>query len=666
MEIKTLPSVCTMDCPDTCSLDVEVQDGRVTKILPSPLNPTTNGFICSKVANFTKRLYSPDRILYPMKHAGKKGAGEFVRISWDEAVEMIASKFQSIREQFGGEAILPFSYGGSNGILGQDTSDKAFFAKVGASRLARTVCAAPTSAAAAGMYGKMAGVAFEDYVHAKMILIWGANAKASNIHLVPILKRAKANGAQIAIVDPKLNYSRREYDLHLAVYPGADLAVALAMIRYWHENKMLANDFLAQHAIGLDVLLERASEFTLDKAASISRVPAAEIEKLANMYAEANPAVIRLGWGQERNRNGGQSSAAILAMPALLGKFGVRGGGFTLSNSGATKVITNKLVDAPIWTTRELNMNHLGKLLLKEKNPPIKGMLVYNCNPAATMPNQNAVLQGLARDDLFTVVFDQIMTDTALYADVLLPAVTFLEQEEIKKSYGSYVLQYLSPVIPACGEAKPNEEVFAMLGRGMGWNDTAFHETTEDYLRRAAGAIRGLGKDVTLEELREKRVLFFDFPGPHPVQFQTAFPWTTDSKINLAPSELGDRPYEFIEDSDDSRYPLALISPASNKTISSSMGEYNLPELFAELHPRDADPRNLKDGMAVRVYNEYGEVHCKLRIRSELRTGVVSIPKGAWRKSSLNGRTSNALSPDTLGTAGGACFNDARVEIAAL
>ncbi len=666
METRTLPSVCTMDCPDTCSLDVEVQDGRVTKISPSSRNPLTDGFICSKIAHFTKRLYSPDRIAYPMKRAGEKGSGEFARISWDEAVELISERFRSIRNQFGGEAILPFSYGGSNGILGQDTSDKAFFAKLGASRLARTVCAAPTSAAATGMYGKMPGVAFEDYLHAKMILIWGANAKASNIHLVPILKRAKASGAQIAIVDPKLNYSRREYDLHLPVYPGTDLVVALAMIRYWHQNNMLADDFLTQTAVGLDVLLERASEFTLDKAASISRIAAAEIEKLANMYAEANPAVIRLGWGQERNRNGGQSSAAILAMPALLGKFGVQGGGFTLSNGGAAKVIANKLVDAPIWMTRELNMNQLGKLLLEEQNPPIKGMLVYNCNPAATMPHQNAVLKGLAREDLFTVVFDQIMTDTAMYADVLLPAVTFLEQEEIKKSYGGFVLQYLSPVISACGEAKPNEEVFAMLGRGMGWTDKAFLETTEDYLRRAAGAIRGLGKDITLEELREKRLLFYNFPGPNPIQFKTAFPWTTDSKIDLAPSTLGDRPYEYIEDSDDSRYPLALISPASNKTISSSMGEYNLPELFADLHPQEASSRNLKNGMSVRVFNEYGEVHCKLRIRSELRPGVVSIPKGAWRKSSLNGLTSNALSPDTLGTAGGACFNDARVEIAAL
>jgi anaerobic selenocysteine-containing dehydrogenase len=414
----------------------------------------------------------------------------------------------------------------------------------------------------------------------------------------------------------------------------------------------------------LEVLLEKAANYSLDQAASIARVRAGDIEMLARMYAESDPAVIRVGWGMERNRNGGQATAAVLAMPALLGKFGVRGGGYTLSNGSAAKVIGNKLVQAPEWNTREINMNLLGRALLKENSPPVKALFVYNANPAATIPNQNAVLNGLLRADLFTIVFEQVMTDTAKYADILLPAVTFLEHEEIKKSYGSYALQYSAPIIPACGEAKPNEEVFAMLGRTMGWTDIAFHESTEDYLRRAAGAIRGMPGTVKLEELREKRILQFDFPGPTPVQFGNSFPWTHDGKINLAPSTLGDRPYEYIGDS--AEYPLALISPATNKTISSSMGEYNLPELYVVLHPEDARTRNLSQGMAVKVFNGYGEVHCRLKIDSRVRPGVAVMPKGAWRKSSLNGLTATALAPDTLGTAGGACFNDARVEIAKL
>jgi len=663
MAKEILPSVCPMDCPDTCSLEVEVEDGRVTAIRGTEVNPTTAGFICSKVADFPKRLYGPDRLLYPMRRIGAKDSGEFAPISWDEAVATICEKFLAIREQFGGEAILPYSYGGSNGILGQDTSDKAFFAKLGASRLARTVCAAPTTAAALGMYGKMPGVAFEDYVHAKIIIIWGANPKASNIHLVPFLKKAKANGVFIAVVDPRKNFSDREIDLHLPVYPGTDLVVALAMINFWRQNNLLDKAFLEKYATGLEILLEKASAYGLDRAAALSHLPSADIERLATIYAESNPAVIRVGWGPERNKNGGNAIAAILAMPALLGKFGVRGGGYTLSNSTAAKLDSEKLVEAAPWNTRIINMNLLGKYLLEENEPPIKALFVYNCNPAVTVPNQHLILRGLQREDLFTVVFDQVMTDTAKYADVLLPAATFLEQQEIKKSYGSYVLGYCEPVIPPVGESKPNEEVFAMLGRGMGWDDQAFHETTEDYLRRTAGAIKGLGKPVTLEELRKKRLLQFDFPGPSPIQFKNVFSWATNGKINLAPASLGGSLYEFSENGHNEKYPLALISPATDKMISSMLGEYNFPELYVIMHPNDALARRLINGVSVRVYNDYGEVHCRLRINPEIREGVVVMPKGAWRKSSLNGFTATALAPDTLGTAGGACFNDARVEV---
>jgi anaerobic selenocysteine-containing dehydrogenase len=653
-----------MDCPDSCSLDVEVQNEKVIAIRAGHTNPFTDDFICSKVANFTKRLYSPDRLLYPMKRTGEKGSGQFERISWDEACNTIRDRFEAIRKEFGSEAILPFYYGGSNGLLGQETADHAFFAKLGSSRLATTVCAAPTTAAALGMYGKMPGVAFEDYPEAKLIIIWGANPKASNIHLAPVLKKAQAAGAKIAIVDPRLNFSKREHDLHLAVYPGTDLVVALSMIHYWHKNGLIDESFLNTHSVRSEILLDKAKAYDFQTAAKIARVPAQDIEKLAVWYAESNPAVIRIGWGLERNRNGGQAAASILALPAIMGKFGVRGGGYTLSNSSTAKIAKNQIAEMAPWNTREINMNLLGKLLLEPPNPPIQALFVYNCNPAVTVPNQNAVLKGLQREDLFTVVFEQIMTDTAKFADILLPAVTFLEQEEIKKSYGAYILQYLAPTIPRCGEAKPNEEVFAMLGRAMGWDDAAFQMTTEDYLRNVTRAIRAPGGSITLEELREKRAVYFDFPGKNPVLFQTSFPWTADGKINLAPSELGDNPYEFISDSN--HFPLVLISPASGKTISSSMGEYNLPVLQADMNPVDAESRGLKDGNWVRVYNELGEVHCKLKVKTSIRSGVVSIPKGAWRKSSRNQQTATALAPDTLGTAGGACFNDARVEVKAL
>lgn len=664
MPTETLPSVCPMDCPDTCSLEVEVMDGRVHKIRGSHRNPLTAGFICSKVANFSKRVHGSARLLHPMRRCGAKGEGRFERISWEQAVAMICQSCREIQNRWGGEAILPFSYGGSNGMLGQDTSDKAFFAKLGASRLARAVCAMPTGEAASGMYGKMAGVAFEDYTASRCIIIWGANPKTSQIHLVPFLKRAKANGARIITIDPVRHFSDREIDLHLPIYPGADLAVALALIRYWHKHGLLNWDFIRAHTVGIATLLEKAEPYTLARAAALARVEAAEIERVARLYAEAEPAVIRLGWGLERNRNGGQAAAAILALPAVLGKFGKRGGGYTLSNSAAFRYDDSRMVSGNSWHTRVINMNRLGRVLLEENNPPVKMLFVYNCNPVATLPNQNAVLAGLQREDLFTVVFDQVMTDTAAYADLLLPAVTFLEQHEIKKAYGSYALQYSAPVIAPAGEAKPNEEVFALLGRAMGWSDDDFQRDTPAYLERAAQAIRGLGREISFEQLQRDKIAFFDFPGRAPVQFVTAFPATADRKVHFTPPQLGGQPYEFLAEENDPAYPLALISPATDKAINSTMAEYNLPELYLEMNPADAASRRLQNGALVRVGNARGEVVCRLKIQALVRPGVVVMPKGAWRKASRNGQTANALAPDTLNlVGGGACFNDARVEV---
>ncbi|MBC6946604.1 hypothetical protein DWB58_01455 [candidate division KSB1 bacterium] len=394
-------------------------------------------------------------------------------------------------------------------------------------------------------------------------------------------------------------------------------------------------------------------------------VEAADIEKIARLYAESEPAVMRAGWGLERNRNGGQAAAAILALPALLGKFGKRGGGYTLSNSGAYRFDGSKMAEADSWNTRTINMNVLGKVLLEEKNPPVKMLFVYNCNPVATVPNQNAIIAGLQREDLFTVVFDQVMTDTAVFADVLLPAVTFLEQHEIKKAYGSYSLHYSAPVIPALGEAKPNEEVFAMLGRAMGWEDEAFQKNTHDYLHNATHAIRGMGREISFEQLQRDKIAFFDFPGQLPIQFVTAFPFTHDGKVHFAPAQLGEHPYEFLDEETNPAYPLAMISPATDKAINSMMAEYMMPELYLEMHPADAAARGLHNNETVRVFNNLGEVVCRLKIQADVRSGVVVMPKGAWRKASKNGKTSTALSPDTLNVVGGgACFNDARVEVA--
>ena len=658
-----VPTTCTMDCPDTCALEVAVEDGRVQRISGNREHSPTNGFICNKVSRFAERIYHPDRILFPLRRSGPKGTGAFVRISWQEAIVEVVGRFQEILQQWGGEAILPYHYGGSNGLLGDGFLDDFFFAKLGASRLAKTLCAAPTTEVATGMYGKMPGVAFEDYRHAQFILLWGANPKVSNIHLVPFLRQAKKNGAFVAVVDPVRNFSSREVDLHLPVFPGADLPLALALIHLWKETGKLDREFLREHADGLAPLLEQAEAWPVERAAAEARVAPDDIRTLAQMYAAASPAVLRCGWGLERNRNGGQAAAAILALPALLGKFGLRGGGYTMSNSGAAKLDLKKVFGEYSWRTRVLNMTQLGALLNGELEPPIKALYVYNCNPAATVPDQNAVLQGLAREDLFTVVHEQVMTDTAKYADVILPAPTFLEQREIKKAYGSYVVGGVQPAIPVRGEAKPNEEVFAALGRALGWRDQPFSWDTSTCMRKVAEALTLAGRpaDAALFEAGESQR--FDFPGPAPVQFQTVFPQTPDGKIHLTPAALGAEPFRY-QPVEDEKFPLALVSSATSKMITSTLGEFNYPELWATLNPQDAAARSIAAGDAVRVFNQLGEVVCRADLSDRLREGVVVIPKGAWRKSSRNGRTATALCPATISqVGGGACYNDARVEV---
>jgi anaerobic selenocysteine-containing dehydrogenase len=660
---QIIQTTCTMDCPDTCILEVQVKNGKIEKISGSKNNPTTAGFICSKISQFATRVYHEDRLLYPMRRVGKKGDGRFEGISWENAIQEITAKFKEIIEKYGAEAILAYHYGGSNALLGDDFVDDYFFGRMGASRLAKTLCAVPTTKVAVAMTGKMPGVAFEDYPHAKFILIWGANPKVSNIHLVPFLKKAKRNGAFIAVIDPVKNSSDVEVDLHLPVYPGADLPLALSMINYWYENNLLDLNFIKEHCDGLELLLEQARNWSIERAAREARVSPDDVKILAKKYAESSPAVLRCGWGLERNKNGGQAVAAIFAMPALLGKFGVRGGGYTMSNSGAIKVDNAKIFGNIQWNTRIINMSQLGKVLNSNINPPIKSIFVYNCNPAATAPDQNAVLKGLQREDLFTVVFEQVMTDTAKFADILLPAVTFLEQKEIKRSYGNYVLGGVYPAISAIGEAKSNEEVFAKLGRAMGYDDEPFCWTTDDYMQKVADNLKLNGTTPLLNGLLAGQNYRFYFPGETPIQFKTVFPLTPDGKIHLCPSILGEHPFEYNPVNNE-KFPLALISPANSKLISSTMGEFNYPELIVTINPEDASIRKIQNMDEVRVFNELGEAKCRVKINKRIRPGVVSIPKGAWRKSSLNGKTATALCPSHVNVVGGgACFNDARVEI---
>ena len=661
---STVRTACPLDCPDSCTLDVTVERGRIVKIDGGDTNPTTKNFICAKVRRFDDRVYGEDRLLYPAIRKGRKGEGVFTRVTWDEALDHIAQRMTEIRARWGAEAILPFCYGGSNGPLTQDTTDAALFRGFKTSRLARTVCAAPTGAANMALYGKMAGVVYQDYVHARLIVLWGVNPAASGIHLVPYLKEAREAGAKLVVLDPRATSLARQADLHIPLRPGTDLPVALSIHRYLFENGLADRPVLAEHTRGAEQLRAQAHEWTFERAADEAGIDRATLERFAEMYAAASPALVRCGWGLERNRNGGSAAAAVLALPAVAGKFKVRGGGFSMSNSASLGIkAATWMDDTPEPATRLVNMNHLGRALLEYSDPPVQMLFVYNCNPLATMPDQNRVLEGLKREDLFTVVFEQVFTDTTRYADVLLPATTFLEHYDVAKSYGILNLQLVRPVIQPVAEARSNVEVFSELSARLGLGEA--EEETDTLLRIVRQFPTAMG-----EELLQTGTATPPFDGA-PVQFVDVFPLTADRKVDLFPAGLDQQApaglYGYRPDPATEQYPLALISPASEKTVSSTLGELRQRPGLLQMNPQDAAERGLSNNDPVRVFNGLGEVQCPVAVNPDIRPGTVSLAKGLWRKSTYNGSTSNALVADALtDLGGGACFNDARVQVASL
>ena len=667
--IRTLPAVCPLDCPDACSLEVRVEGDRVVEVGGTRVNPITDGFICAKVRRMPEHVHGPRRIRYPGIREGRKGEGRFRRVTWDEALSLVAGKMAELSRGGYGERILPFYYGGSNGYISQESADARLFTRLKALRLARTVCAAPSSAAALGLYGKMPGIALQDYRLARLIVLWGVNPSVSGIHIVPYILEARKNGAKLVVVDPRRTRLAEHADLHLSPRPGADLPIAMAVHRWLFETGRADLDFLSRHATGAGELHRRSLRWTFDEASRESGVPASDLETLAHLFSESSPAAIRCGWGLERNRNGGSAVAAVLALPAVAGKFGVRSGGYTMSNSKAWDLEARSAageLPAEGLATREVNMNLLGQELLASGAGRVEFLFVYNANPLATIPNQRKVRQGLSREDLFTVVFDPVMTDTALYADVVLPGTTFLEREELSRGYGAMVLQTGKPVIPPVGESRPNHEVFADLVRRTGLARPGDPETaaemTHAILEKSPAGPR------LRRELDSAGIAHAFLSAAGPVQFVDVFPLTSDGKIHLVPEEL-DREapgglYSFRPDPATAELPLALISPATDRTISSTLGELHEAQVPVELSPADARVRGISDGDEVRVFNELGEVRCLARANAALRDGVAVLPKGLWSHNTLSVDGPNALAPDTMADlGGGACFNDARVQI---
>jgi anaerobic selenocysteine-containing dehydrogenase len=657
----TVETACPLDCPDACTLQVTLRGGRVTKIDGSNSNHITRGYICAKVRHFHHRVYGEDRLLFPAVRRGAKGQGQFKRVTWEDALDLIAEKMQAARNE-SPDSILPLCYGGSNGFLTQDYADAILFRRIGASRLLRTVCAAPTGAANMGLYGKMASVSYEDYPDAKLIIVWGVNPSVSGIHLMPFLKDARDNGATVVVIDPRATTVARQADLHVPVRPGTDLPLALAIHRYLFEEGHADEAFLAEHTKGAAKLRERALPWTFARAAEVTGVPETMIQRLAELYVKSSPALVKCGWGLERNRNGGSAAAAVMALPAVGGKFGVRGGGYSMSNSASWNIERPWLADAEPHT-RAVNMNKVGRMLTEPEGAPINVLFVYNGNPVATLPDQKRVIRGFERDDLFTVVFDQVLTDTAMYADVVLPATTFLEHYDFARGYGPITLQLGKPVIDQVGESRANTDVFMDLARRL---ELTRPGDPEDELEAMLGVLSGLPKTVG-DGLRDHWVA--EPPhGGRPIQFVDVFPKTPDKKVDLFPDALEKQApeglYGYQVDPATEAFPLALISPSSDRTISSTLGELPRPAVMLEMHEADAASRGIEEGDHIRVFNGLGEVRIQAHVTPLMRQGTVAMPKGLWRRSTSNGFTSNALVPDTLtDLGGGACFNDARVQV---
>jgi anaerobic selenocysteine-containing dehydrogenase len=649
-------TACPLDCPDTCTLEVTVDAGRITSIDAGPGNPLTDGYICQKVKHHARRVYGPDRVLTPLMRTGPKGSGTFEPIAWDRALDLFVDRLLAAAAGPNGPAsVVPYLYNSSAGDLALAALGPRLWRRFGATDVLPTICAATAGAAYDAVYGDMLSADPFDVVHARCVVVWGANPTVTNIHFPQLVQKARDTGARLIVVDPRRTAMAARADRHLALRPGTDVVLAYALADLMRRGGLLDERFLADHASGLDEFLDAAAAWPLERAADICGLAASDIAATAVDYATSRPAFLRMGWGLERNRNGGSSCRAVLSLPVLAGQFGVVGSGVMTSlSSGAPLSFRGADPDARIdWPARRIaNMNTIGALLCGElAGPPVEVLFVQGANIAVMNPNQNAVLRGLEREDLYTVVHEQVMTDTARYADLVLPAPTHFEARDVKHSYGTYALMQVQPVIDRMGEGRTNDELAADIADRLGYPAPVFSADPE--LLIEAVTIDG-GSTTEARTVRE--------PGTT-VQFRDTFPTFVDRKARLADRGNSERPVPtFTELASD--FPLTLISPANHKTINSMFGEFQAPEAAIQLHPDDASARAISDGDRVRVWNAQGAIVVAAHVNRDLRPGVCALPKGVWLRDFDGGLGVNSLVPDSLSDlADGACFNDARVEV---
>jgi anaerobic selenocysteine-containing dehydrogenase len=668
-------SVCPLDCPDTCSLAVTVTDDRIVAVRGSRINPITHGAVCAKVAHqYPDFVHGPNRLRHPLRRIGPRGKGQFEQISWSQALDIIHDRVSGIIEAHGPQSVIPLNYAGPHGMLAGDSMSLRFFHRLGASLLDRSpLCGGIRSAAYASTFGAVPGTPLQQVRHARLVLVWGNNATACNLHLMRYINAAKRNGARVVVIDPRRVKVAEQAHLHLAIRPGTDVVLAWAVAVELERLGGLDKAFIEQHVLGFEPFMEQARAYPPERAAGICGVDAEQIRTLARWYAESSPAVIAWGNGLERNRNGGSGLRAIAALPALAGKFGVPGGGLVGGASHAfprtPAAFTRNDFIPP--GTRTINILDVPRLILDDTlDPRIKALFIYNHNPLIVHPDQNRMRRALGREDVFIAGIEVAMTDSMSYADVILPACTHFEFDDIYGAYGQQYLQRAEPVIPAVGESKPNTEIFRLLAARFGLSDPAFRESDTQLMDSALDSSDPRMRGLRPSQIPTSAAISMEFDGSEPVLFRNVWPKTASGKVELC-SESLDRLYgarlPAYRDLP-SAFPLTLITPASDKRITSTFGGLaqsdSAPVL--EMNPQDALERGLEDGERVRVWNELGEVFLPLRISGSIRQGVVSSDKGAWLRTSGNGQTVSALAPaHKADIAGGACFNDARVEVQA-
>ena len=676
------PAVCPLDCPDTCGLLVHKKNGKIIKVEGNPEHPVTRGAICNKVRHMAERIHHPERLMYPLRRVGAKGEGKFETISWEEAIREIADNFSNLSAEHGSESILPYSFYGNMGALSVEGMDRRFFNALGASVLEQTICNSAGTAGWRATMGFNGGTSPEDTVNADVIIVWGGNIVSTNMHQVVLAEQARKRGTQVIVIDVHRNRTAEWADWFLPLYPGTDAALALGIMHVLFRDELVNEAFLDRYTTGHEELRQHAASYTPAWVSSITGIPEEDIEKLAKLYGEAETSYIHIGNGLQHHDNGGMNVRSISCLPALTGQWLKTGGGASKSNSGYAAMNSRALERPdlrPNPRARRINMNRIGEAL-EWTEQPIKSLFVYCSNPLVVAPDAERVRAGFAREDLFTVVHDLFMTDTARYADIVLPATSTFENTDIYSSYWHHYIQLQEPILPAPGECKSNFEVFSLLGQAMGFDAEAFRQTEEEMIREALDYPRNpYLRGVSLERLRAERHVKLDMS---PKQtFLDKLP-TPSGRIELYSrsmegSGLPPMPtYTPLQEGYDGirrpqpsdAYPLMYISPPNHNFLNSTFSNIEKhqrleKEPLLQIHPEDAAARGIADGDEVTVFNGRGSVEIRARVWDKMLPGTV-ISQGLWWESKDRPQRSNVLTPDRLSDMGkGATFFSATVEV---